>query len=1178
MQNTQRKFRPLPLSLVVAGLMYGAAQPALASDLDIYRAAKDSKTTLVLMLDTSGSMGADQVGASACDLPVGVSSSGTSTSTSTTSPTFTQRFCRGSNGVNYFDRLTRLKQAIFQLMADPNIKDEVVMGLAQFSTQSNSSNASITADGRTGKIVVPAAPLTSTQRAAILAQVAAMRASNGTPTGHAYAEAAAYMMGTTTAETLTIRRDSYREYFSSGSWRYQTCNTLNNINYTTFTQTCKSWNSETTTRPSTATTGSYVSGSRTIYTVNVAAAGRSGFTNSVTASKSGSVYLSPLPTVADDEKECNGQGIYFLTDGEPNSSDMPLVLMRKALNDTSFNESGGLPSGTQSENAMPEVGAFAKRLFSGTNPAGVEIKTAVVGFGRVFEGIPTQTLMNPDTGKNRVYYNCTSSTNQDARNACNWGEKTHPSLPGVGGFGNGGFYYAASTQDIVDSIKNFVAELNKDIPAVPTGAIVVPQDTLAPETLEPFAYLPLLEPKPGTNTVVWPGNLKKYKVNNGTIFGRNSKPVFKNGLLSDETYDQWSVDLVADKAAIQKGGMFDRLPMPMSTNTANRNVFVENESGSTLTKVLPTKASVESTVVVGGLTTTANVNQKRRYLLNFMGYTLEENNDAIPSTLTRPDTPYRALGGIVHSTPVMMTYGVALDSDGALDNSKRDDHLLFGSLEGGLHIVNATTGEEQVVVVPRQILDKQPRALRQETTGSLDGTTPPNPTAYGVDAPWTAYAEYARKSNQIKAEFMYAYGGLRMGGDGFYGLDLTNKTDPQMLFSINSSKSGFSRLGQVWGKPVVTRVNIDGKPRLVVVVTGGYDMQYEDPKFNLASGEAKGNAVYMLDAKTGERLLTVGRSGADLNNTNMSHSIVGRVKVLDRDADGLTDHLYFADLGGQVFRVDLDNQQTTKANWARRVVRLADLSGATLETGVRPRFYEAPVVTIHDEQGQRFAVVNVASGDRSSPLYKANTSPNHVFGLIDRDVARVDLYAASVTLQSQNITFSSTDLIAKPATAAHQADMLSGAKKGWYYPLDAFGEFKQDLVAGLKAMNEAAAIRNDLYVPVYNPNVENSNSKCSAQVLGASEVYRYCLPFGICDLNDASNNRQRFTLGAGIQAVNFGAGTEGDSRRVLYQQTTGNIKDNDKPNATGVHREYVSPPRLQPVRWYDRQPKLPKTP
>lgn len=1112
MQNTQRKFRPLPLSLVVAGLMYGTAQPALASDLDIYRAAKDSKTTLVLMLDTSGSMGAD-VTIDACDLPKGVSNKGVSTSTSTTSPTFTQRFCRGSNGVNYFDRLTRLKQAIFQLMADPTIKDEIVMGLAQFSTQSNSSNSSITADGRTGKIVVPAAPLTSTQRAAILAQVAVMRASNGTPTGHAYAEAAAYMMGTTTA-----------------------------------------------------------------------AAGRSGFTNSVTASKSGSVYLSPLPTVADDEKECNGQGIYFLTDGVPNSSDMPLVLMRKALNDPSFNSSGGLPDYSvptdpnQADGAMPEVGAFAKRLYSGNNPAGVEIKTAVVGFGQTFAGIKTYTLANPENGKNRTYYDCKSATYNHAQNACNWGEKTHPSLPGVGGFGNGGFYYAASTQDIVDSIKNFVAELNKDIPAVPTGAIVVPQDTLAPETLEPFAYLPLLEPKPGTNTVVWPGNLKKYKVNNGTIFGRNNKPVFKNGLLSDETYDQWSVDLVADKAAIQKGGMFDRLPMPMSTNTANRNVFVENESGSTLTKVLPTKASVESTVVVGGLTTTANVNQKRRYLLNFMGYTLEENNDAIPSTLTSPDTPYRALGGIVHSTPVMMTYGVALDSDGVLDNSKRDDHLLFGSLEGGLHIVNATTGVEQSVVVPRQILDKQPRALRQETTGSLDGTTPPNPTAYGVDAPWTAYAEYARKSNQIKAEFMYAYGGLRMGGDGFYGLDLTNKTNPQMLFSINSSKSGFSRLGQVWGKPVVTRVNIDGKPRLVVVVTGGYDMQYEDPKFNLASGEAKGNAVYMLDAKTGERLLTVGRSGADLNNTNMSHSIVGRVKVLDRDADGLTDHLYFADLGGQVFRVDLDNQQKTKAKWARRVVRLADLSAATLETGVRPRFYEAPVVTIHDEQGQRFAVVNVASGDRSSPLYETNTSPNHVFGLIDRDVARVDLYAESVTLQSQNITFSNTDLIAKPATAAHQADMLSGAKKGWYYPLDAFGETKQDSFEGLKAMNEAAAIRNDLYVPVYNPKFENSRSKCSAQVLGASEVYRYCLPFGICDLNDASNNRQRFTLGAGIQAVNFGAGAEGDSRRVIYQKTTGNIKDNDNPNATGVHREYVSPPRLQPVRWYDRQPKLPKTP
>jgi type IV pilus assembly protein PilY1 len=39
----------------------------------------------------------------------------------------------------------------------------------------------------------------------------------------------------------------------------------------------------------------------------------------------------------------------------------------------------------------------------------------------------------------------------------------------------------------------------------------------------------------------------------------------------------------------------------------------------------------------------------------------------------------------------------------------------------------------------------------------------------------------------------------------------------------------------------------------------------------------------------------------------MKHSIVSRISAIDRDGDGLTDHLYFGDLGGQVFRADLNN-------------------------------------------------------------------------------------------------------------------------------------------------------------------------------------------------------------------------------------------------------------------------------
>lgn len=1146
-------FKPIMLSLAVSGLMYGMSVPqAVANDLDIYRPAVEGKTTLVLMLDTSGSMGS-------------------------TDP--------GQTGT----RLARLKTAMNALMDSTAIKNDVVLGIAQFSSQSRADGSSMSADNVSGKILVPARPLDAAQRAAIKTAIAGLTASGSTPTAQAYAEAGAYLMGTSTADTtqFQIFRD---EYLATTPNRapYYSCQSWSAINYTTKRQLCSKWGSSTNTRPSNTfsnTESRVVSGAT--YLVHLSNSlqtqpnAGSGFTFSATSSKNATNYLSPLPTDLTTQ-ECNGQGIYFLTDGEPNTSNTNSVsLMRFALENQSFDTTGGLPNnGALSNPAWPATGAFSKFLFNKNNPAGVEIKTAVVGFGSTFAGVTTRTLENPANGKDRVYYDCSTAPSNDSKNACNWGEKSHPSLPGVGGFGQGGFYYAGSTQDIINSVLSFIDELKIDIPAVPTGSVVVPQDTLAPESLQPYAYLPLLEPKPNTSIVVWPGNVKKYDVKNGTIYGKNDQLVFNSsGTFADNTYDRWSVDNVADKGTIQKGGAFERLPMPIATNSLVRNVWIElNADSKNLDQVKPTVTDINT---LGGGSTPRLTNWQRRYLLNFMGYDLPETSniaDPITTLPAKPAEPFSVMGGVIHSTPQLMTYSANLEDDGSLSTT-RDESLLFGSLEGALHVINASTGVEQMAFIPRQIIDNQARALRPDTNGLMSPdklTVFPNPTALGVDAPWTAYAEYSRKANKIQADFMYAYGGMRMGGNAFYGLDLTSRTSPKMLFNITPSTSGFTRLGQTWGKPVVTRIRHNNQTKLVVVISGGYDLDYEKTDNNRSTSTAvKGNAVYIVDAKTGVRLLTIGQTGqgADLSSADLKYSVVGRVKTLDRDADGLTDHLYFADLGGQVFRVDLQNLPgTAVANFGTRVVRLANLTAANGAGKPGPRFYEAPVVTIHDEGGKRFAVVNVGAGDRSNPLYDANTPANRIYGIIDRDVARMDLYSNSIPMNSQNIEL--TSLIEKPTTATHKAAMLSdGAdrKNGWYYPLEGFGSTTSGL-KGLKAFNEGAAIRNDLYMAVYNPNVTNNGAnKCSAQVLGATELHRYCLPFGMCTNAD---NLQRFNLGQGIQAVNFGPGDDPQTRRLIYQQPTNTVPNRVTGGIQGQHRQYSAPPRLVPIRWYEKQPKL----
>lgn len=171
-----------------------------ASDIEIYSNATGGKTTITMMLDTSGSMSVQQVGANACDLPVGATYRAWSNETSNTTPTYARGYCevQGSQ-TRYYDRLTRLKDAIFTLMDSNQIdSDSVAIGLGQFSSQRQNIVGYDSADGVSGRIVVPAAALNAHQRMALKTAVANFQGWNGTPTANAYAEVAAYMLGEST--------------------------------------------------------------------------------------------------------------------------------------------------------------------------------------------------------------------------------------------------------------------------------------------------------------------------------------------------------------------------------------------------------------------------------------------------------------------------------------------------------------------------------------------------------------------------------------------------------------------------------------------------------------------------------------------------------------------------------------------------------------------------------------------------------------------------------------------------------------------------------------------------------------------------------------------------------------------------------------------------------------------
>ncbi|WP_201610111.1 pilus assembly protein [Psychrobacter submarinus] len=1080
------------------------------------------------------------------------------------------------------DRISALKVAVFKLLRNPKMDEDINIGAGSYGYNKDKTSVY----SYFGKIGVAAKPLTESHKRDLRKYVSELEARGGTPTAQALGEAGAYVLGNNTSAA-----------------------------------------------------GSDYSGFRNISIDGVI--------------RNRSNYIKPVSS------QCAGTGIYLLTDGKPNNgnSDNTPKAMRSSLDDSSFQCSGTMSNADNNSNAKWDcIGDYANTLQSDRG-----IKTAMVGFGSSFNVFndasnyrTVQATLSDGTPYEKKYYRCDLLTDTDAKNSCNLGMETEDEdtgfsgFAGVGGFGEGGFYYAKDSKDIVNSVLSFVTKLDNDLASIPSGTITIPRDPLSSQNIQPYAYLPMLEPKVGTNLMVWPGNLKKYQVDQGTLFGRSTSgsnvntrlyvSMDKDGNidttgkkfpadLNPNVRDLWSTKNYQDvneagntvnvNDRITSGGFYAKLKSPTDDNNTTRAVYVENGAG--LTKLAVTSGSL---VGFGDLDSSYGAEEKL-YLLSFLGYNINVDaaliekvkNATNPETelaklITSPSGEVKVLGGVLHSQPTVVSYGGkinspekdannddVIDADAgqvSTDASDRNDYVMFGSMEGALHLAKSENGKEALAFIPKKIVTEQAKALK-EAAVSLD----PNQQTpvFGVDAPWTARGLYDYKfetdgSGKVSANTMNIYGGLSRGGVGLYGLNVSKIATPTKLFAIDDTTTGYSRLGMTMAQPVFGKIKIGtGRNAIkeVIIFGGGYDKCYEDPTFKLNAtdnnldscnniAQAKGNAVYIADAKTGALIASI--SGATTGSKNISvptmkHSIVSEITTLDRDNDGLIDHLYFGDLGGQLYRVDLQNSQSLSTTaglntFVRRVTRVLNTSGDTtsdtqskalLNKGLQYRFYAQPSVSFflpEGANGERIAVVNIASGDRSSPLSRHRnnlTEANRLFGIIDRDIVDQNLYGRDIvdqnlygdalTLSASELTLDKLALLpfdqvtipatpttpgapAPAPTTSTKANVINaiqrGVFQGWSYPLTYFDAYAN--IKHVKSMGNGLAMGGIYYLTAYSPEMQYDTTvnTCSAQVVGGSERQLYCLPWGICEESTSKNGIGGFVrAGKGIQELALGS-------------------------------------------------------
>lgn len=1251
--NLRSNRQSWPIKLLTATIMLGLTGPLAQADitrkpigdLEIYKAAKPGTATIFMMLDISGSMDqrsikndytefskdcsekeikSDKISLVVYNRTPKLAADGSIIKDDDGNSIMVPDFNSIKDTINYtpegceskkvirFSRMERLKLALIELIADNvydnkgklkdtgTLADDYAIGVGAFSHQS---------DGKSGYVLSPTRTLTPDQRIELIDQIKGLVANGGTPTAPALAESGAYMMGTRTSPNTKVVGERkgffYREYRQC----QKNENTLSyDSNLDENVYACSQWGSW---KSNSSTIPNYDTESGNVYYLGYNA--YSGFGNSVESAKTPSkrYYQSPL-----NDDECSGNGIYLLTDGEPsnNISDSDSIdIMNRSLTGSnslsmsSCDNSSSTGLSGSSKQGWGCMATYSQLLRNPANPGKLPIKTATVGFGKSFAGL-TGTRSIIVNGKSKEVIDCDSGNagkNSDVRNLCRLGERKGDSE--VKTFGDGGFYYTEESSEIAASVVDFASGLVQIINTAPSGTITIPDDPYRASNQLPYAYLPMLDPEIVSANSIWRGNLKKYNLDQGTLFGQSNSKLYKDiaGDLDEDTQDIWQAAnfTVEGKTAnndIAAGGVYAQLQAPSDGLGSVRTIYVEDYKTSSDKTPILRKLTVDGSgkpVGFGDLKDTvaySQINQRR--LLSFLGFDDVLTNDGQPTTplttltknltLTKPTKETKVLGGVVHSKPEAISYGSTLDEKGNITD-EREDYVLFGSMDGALHLVDAADGKEEVAIIPRQMLINQSDAL---VSGSFkDDIGQPY---FGVDAPWLVKTDYNYDLpnkrvtvDTATGKGMFAYGGLRMGGEALYGMNITTKSTPKILFTITpqgvssatsgkSATTGFERLGQIWSKPVAAKIRLtkgssttkNTAPTDVLIFGGGYDMRYEEDDYVPTSTKpAKGSAIYMVNAQTGELIWSTSSaatSGKNVKTDNMINSITGGITVLDRDNDGLIDHIYAADLGGQVFRADFENARIEQFGFA--AVSAFSNKGVTRILNVAPtdkklayRFYESPIVSFFrreggPDNGKLFAMVNVISGNRSAPLSilrDNNANANRVYGIIDNDVTHADLFKSGFSKTVANLTEAklvnlgdeipkiasqTTDPTRKAKKDAAIAAMIGKAqsggtaavaasKNGWYYPLTRFDGYSN--VRYNKGIGDSVVINNLLYTSVYNPDkVYGNTASCTAKISGGSERQIYCLPYGVCMEDTSMSGTGGFVpAGQGIQELALGA-------------------------------------------------------
>ncbi len=581
--------------------------------------------------------------------------------------------------------------------------------------------------------------------------------------------------------------------------------------------------------------------------------------------------------------------------------------------------------------------------------------------------------------------------------------------------GGGSFYSANNTRSLVDSLTLILDVIDSENDTFTGLSSSVNAGELASDNR---VFTSIFKPSEKRS---WIGNTKGYFIDgtnglvdvNGAVATITDSTAEEYGKFKENAQSFWST--TADGGNVDVGGLAGKL------RTGNRNVYTTAPGGTTLVDIAHNSITFDQFNLT-------NTNQ-RTTLLNWL------DNEA-------------PMGDPLHAASVMIPY------------SSGQDVLFTMTNQGVLHIFDVSNptqygdtsgGTELSAFIPQSLLPNLERhRLNIDDSNHL----------YGLDGSISYLKENGRT---------YLYFGMRRGGNQYFALDVTNPSAPKFLWQIDGGAGSFSSLGQTWSRPIVTSIHWAGASnRKVLIFGGGYNVAQDG--YTTRTQDTVGNAVYIVDAKTGEKLWSV---GSDASNSavvpQMAYSIPSDLTIIDADDDQHADRIYFGDMGGQIWRIDLT---TTSSLTSLSTYRLADLAaGSETNPADLRRFYSPPSVALINDSGSFHYAVAIGSGYRAHP--KATGVNDRFYMLKDTILDSNGSGPNSWRMLTESNLYNTTSNIIGEGDSADKTralDILS-SKKGWYLELASTGE---------KALSPSLIFNNQLVFTTYVPSTSGLSCDVAA--------------------------------------------------------------------------------------------------